>query len=76
MSSELSLSQILANMEAQIASYQKQETFHTEQEIFHREQKEVMASELAAVLQSYDRQLTAGEVSEGGDGVTVIFLKD
>ncbi|HSG39141.1 MAG TPA: hypothetical protein VLE27_05850, partial [Thermoanaerobaculia bacterium] len=65
MSSELSLSQILANMEAQIASYQKQETFHTEQEIFHREQKEVMASELAAVLQSYEAlKAVAGTAAE------------
>ncbi len=65
MSSELSLSQILANMEAQIASYREREAFHAEQEILHREQRAVMATELAAVLQSYEAfKAVAGTAAE------------
>jgi biotin carboxyl carrier protein len=65
MSSELSLSQILANMEAQIASFQEREAFHAEQEVFHREQRAVMAAELAAVLQSYEAfKAVAGTAAE------------
>lgn len=54
MSSELLLSQILANMEAQIASVREREAFHAEQEGFHREQRAAKAAELAAILQSYE----------------------
>ena len=54
MSSELLLSQILANMEAQIASVREREAFHAEQEGFHREQRTAKAAELAAILQSYE----------------------
>jgi hypothetical protein len=65
MSSELSLSQILANMEAQIESFQKREAFHAEQEVFHREQRSAMATELAAVLQSYEAlKAVAGTAAE------------
>ncbi|HEY9421727.1 MAG TPA: hypothetical protein VIW92_09955 [Thermoanaerobaculia bacterium] len=65
MSSELSLSQILANMEAQIESFRKREAFHAEQEVFHREQRAAMAAELAAVLQSYEAlKAVAGTAAE------------
>ena len=65
MSSELSLSQILANMEAQIDTHRKREVFHAEREMFHREQRSVEAAELAAVLQSYEAlKAVAGAAAE------------
>lgn len=65
MSSELSLSQILANLEAQIDLHRKREIFHAERELFHREQREVEAAELAAVIQSYEAlKAVAGPAAE------------
>ena len=51
MGSELSLSQILANLEAKIASHREREAYHAEQEVFHREQRTLQASELAASVE-------------------------
>ena len=54
MSSELSLSQILANLEAKIASHREREAYHAEQEAFHREQRALQAADLAASLEHYE----------------------
>lgn len=65
MSSELSLSQILSNLETQIGQHREREAFHAGQEVYHREQRAREAEELAAVLQSYDALMAvAGTAAE------------
>ena len=54
MSSELSVAQILANLEKQVAFYKEKEAYHAEQEAFHREQRAVNAAELEAVSKHYE----------------------
>ena len=65
MSSELSLSQILANLEAKIASHREREAHHAEQEVFHREQRALQAAELATSLEHYEAfKAVAGPAAE------------
>ncbi|HSG40549.1 MAG TPA: hypothetical protein VLE27_12985 [Thermoanaerobaculia bacterium] len=65
MSSELSLSQILANLEAKIASHRQKEAHHAEQEVFHREQRALQAAELATSLEHYEAfKAVAGPAAE------------
>ena len=65
MSSELSLSQILANLEAKIASHREREAYHAEQEVFHREQRALQAAELATSLEHYEAfKAVAGPAAE------------
>ena len=65
MSSELSLSQILANLEAKIASHREKEAYHAEQEVFHREQRALQAAELATSLEHYEAfKAVAGPAAE------------
>lgn len=65
MSSELSLSQILANLEAKIASHREKEAYHAEQEVFHREQRTLQAAELATSLEHYEAfKAVAGPAAE------------
>ena len=54
MSANLSVSEVLANLEAQMELYRKQEAFHGEQEKFHREQREAHAAELENVRRHYE----------------------
>lgn len=65
MSSELSLSEILAALEAKIASHREKEAYHAEQEAFHREQRAFQAAELATSLEHYEALKTvAGPAAE------------
>ncbi|HEY9421769.1 MAG TPA: hypothetical protein VIW92_10170, partial [Thermoanaerobaculia bacterium] len=65
MSSELSLSQVLANLEAKIASHREKEAHHAEQEVFHREQRALQAAELATSLEHYEAfKAVAGPAAE------------
>ena len=71
MSSELSLSQILANLEAKIASHRQKEVYHAEQEVFHREQRALQAAELAASLERYEAfKAVAGPAAEMASSFT------
>ena len=54
MSPELSLSQVLAHLEAQIKQHREREAYHAEQEAYHREQRAREATDLAAALQSFE----------------------
>ena len=54
MSSDLSVAQILANLEKQMAFYKEKEAHHAEREVFHREQRAVNAAELEAVSKHYE----------------------
>jgi hypothetical protein len=51
MSSNLSVAEILANLEAKLAHHREQEAFHASQEVHHREQRAVHAAETEAVSQ-------------------------
>ena len=65
MSSELSLSQILAALEAKIASHREKEAHHAEQEVFNREQRALQAAELAASQEHYEAlKAVAGPAAE------------
>ena len=63
MSSEFSLSQMLASLEAQIKLYREREAHHAEREAYHHEQRTRTAAELAKVLQSYEALTTAAEIA-------------
>jgi hypothetical protein len=64
-SSELSVAQILANLEAQMAMHQEREAYHAEQEVFHREQRAVHAAEYESVAKHYEAfKATAGSAAE------------
>ncbi|HEX6904089.1 MAG TPA: hypothetical protein VF789_30545 [Thermoanaerobaculia bacterium] len=54
LSSELSLSEMLTNLEAQIDLLRERETRHAERAAYHEEQRSQAAAELAVVLQSYE----------------------
>ncbi|HEX4965398.1 MAG TPA: hypothetical protein VF173_31600 [Thermoanaerobaculia bacterium] len=54
MNPNLSIAQVLADLEAQIAHHEEQETFHTGQEEFHRSQRELHAGKLARVRERYE----------------------
>jgi hypothetical protein len=64
-SSDFSVSQILASLEAQMALHREKEVFHAEQEAFHREQRAVHAAEYEKVARGYDSfKASAGEAAE------------
>ena len=54
MGSELSLSRILADLEARIALHREREAFHAGREALHRKERAHHAEELAAALQGYE----------------------
>jgi hypothetical protein len=54
MSSNLSIADVLARLEAQIAFHRERETYHTQQEALHREQRSVHTSELEALSRSLE----------------------
>lgn len=65
MSSELSVAQVLANLEAQMAFHKEQEAHHVRQEIFHREQQALHATEYENVAKHYEAfKATAGAAAE------------
>jgi hypothetical protein len=64
-SSELSLSQILAALESKIALHREKEVYHAEQEVFHREQRALQAAELASSQEHYEAlKAVAGPAAE------------
>lgn len=54
MSVELSVEQILANLETQMDLHRRQKDHHAEQESFHREQCAVHTAELEAITRNYE----------------------
>ena len=66
MDTNLSIAQILTDLEAQIGHLESQEAFHAQHEAAHREQRELYAAELARVRERYDTfkaaATAAGEV--------------
>lgn len=65
MSSELSVAQVLANLEAQMAYHRERESHHAEQESFHQERRSHHAAEYETVAHHYDAfKATAGAAAE------------
>ena len=65
MSSELSVAQVLASLEAQRAFHKEREEYHAQQEVYHREQRAVHAAEYENVNQHYEAfSATAGGAAE------------
>jgi hypothetical protein len=66
MSSDLSIAQVLTDLEAQVRQLEEQETFHGQQEVFHREQRALRTDELAMIRARYEAfkaaAAAAGEV--------------
>jgi hypothetical protein len=54
LSSELSVAQVLANLEAQMKFHRDQEAHHAAQEVFHREQRAVHAADYETVARHYE----------------------
>ena len=54
MTSDVSLSAIMANLDAQIALHRKREAFHAEQESLHRQQRELHAAELEVLTKNLE----------------------
>jgi hypothetical protein len=54
LSSQLSVAQVLANLEAQMQLHREQEAHHAAQEAFHREKREAHAAELETVARHYE----------------------
>jgi hypothetical protein len=63
MNPNLSIAQVLADLEAQIASHEEREAFHTGQETFHRSQRELHEGELARLRQRYEGFKTAAQAA-------------
>jgi hypothetical protein len=65
MKGNLSVAEILASLEAQMAFDKEREAFHAGQEVFHREQRAHHAARYEAVAKSYEAfRATAGEAAE------------
>jgi len=62
MSSQLSVAQVLANLESQLTFHQEREAHHAQQEALHREQRAVHAAEHEQVARAYE----AFKASAGG----------
>jgi hypothetical protein len=66
MSSDLSIAQVLADLEAQVRQLEGEEALHARQEAFHREQRALRADELARIRERYETfkaaAAAAGEV--------------
>jgi len=54
MDTNLSVAQILSDMEVQIAHHESQEAFHAQQEVFHREQRTLHAEGLSKLRERYE----------------------
>ena len=64
-STQLSVAQVLANLEAQMAFHKEQQAHHAQQEIFHREQQAHHAAEYENVAKHYEGfKATAGAAAE------------
>lgn len=65
MKANLSVAEILANLEAQMVFHKEQEAHHADQEVFHREQRAHHAARYEAVAKSYEAfKATAGAAVE------------
>ena len=72
MSSQLSVAQVLANLESQLAFHQEREAHHAQQEALHREQRAVHAAEHEKVARAYEAfQASAGGAAEIAARATV-----
>jgi hypothetical protein len=54
MGSEISVEQVLTNLEKRLKLHQEQEAFHARQELYHREQRELQAAEMEKVRVSLE----------------------
>ena len=54
MDTNVSIAQVLSEMETQIAHHESQEAFHAQQEAFHRDQRALHAERLAKVRERYE----------------------
>lgn len=64
-SERLSVGEILAQLEGQMAFHQQQKALHTEQEVFHREQAALHAAEFEVIARHYEAfKATAGAAAE------------
>jgi len=54
MNPNLSVAQLMANLEAQIAHFESQEALHARQAAFHREQQQLNAAELTKARERYE----------------------
>ncbi len=68
MDTNVSIAQVLSEMETQIGHHEGQEAFHAQQETFHRDQRALHAETLARVRERYEAfrsaVTAAGEVVE------------
>lgn len=63
MTAELSLKEIVARLEAQIAFHKKKEAFHTEQEAAHRERRNAHAAELEVLTRNLEALQSAASTA-------------
>jgi hypothetical protein len=63
MAAELSLKEIVARLETQIAFHRKQEAFHAEQEAVHRESRTAHATELEALTRNLGALQSAAAIA-------------
>jgi hypothetical protein len=65
-SSDLSIAQVLADLEAQVKQLEDQEAFHAQQEALHREQRALRTDQLGRIRERYETfkaaAAAAGEV--------------
>ncbi|HEX4965030.1 MAG TPA: hypothetical protein VF173_29750 [Thermoanaerobaculia bacterium] len=61
MNPNLSVAQLMARLEAQIAHCERQEAFHAQQAAFHREQQQLNAAELAKARERFTAFQAAAE---------------
>jgi hypothetical protein len=65
LSTELSVAQILANLEAQMRLHQEREAHHAAQEAFHREHRALHATEYETIARHYEGfKASAGSAAE------------
>ncbi|HEX6904814.1 MAG TPA: hypothetical protein VF789_34220 [Thermoanaerobaculia bacterium] len=65
MASDVSLTQIVTTLEAQLAAHQEKEAFHKEQEALHRQRREDHAAEIATL--SRKLEMFKAAISEAAD---------
>jgi hypothetical protein len=64
-SSQLSVAQVLANLETQMALHKEREAYHAQQEVFHREQRAAHAEGYETVAKHYEAfKMAAGGTAE------------
>jgi hypothetical protein len=61
--SQLSVTQILATLESQLAMHREREAHHAAREVFHREQRALHAAEIEAVSRHYEAFKASAEAA-------------